>query len=260
MRITVSIATMPGRDVNFSLRSLISQRRPPDVIFVCVCEEYRREPGARVDTAQITSHPSVRIIAGCKDNGPATKLLGSLNAVREFGAQLLVLADDDLQYVPSALGDVEAYYATHGLTRPSSCYVYSIVGTAIGQGADLFAMPVHHLVGIEDFFVAQTTMHPELWYHDDVLISTFFAQQRLAVRFRGSVCRTYDAEADPQNGLQHMQGRVARDELNRRLRPFVRSVQPAPTLAETALVYGAIGFTLLIVLLALHAAADRAAA
>ncbi len=96
--IYVSMSTIPQRinNLNKSIKSLLSQTKKPDKIFINIPLKYRRFIET-INEEQIPKFNNniVEITRG-EDFGPGTKLLGSLNKIKKDS--LLILVDDDHMY------------------------------------------------------------------------------------------------------------------------------------------------------------------
>ncbi len=151
--------------------SLEAQTLPPERIFLCVPQTYRR-----FETPDplplVASQLGTRVeIIRCHDDGPGTKILGSLDRLPKDADVLLVLVDDDAAYEPHML----ATFAEAFRNRPdaaSSFYVYRYRGLDIGQGNDGFAIPARVLGGLKHFHEKFRT-HRHLFFVDDLWISFY---------------------------------------------------------------------------------------
>ncbi len=172
-RIFVSLTTIPSRMGGLArcIASLEAQTPPPERIFLCVPETYRRfETPDPLPFAAAEFGKSVQIIR-CNDEGPGTKILGALDHLPTGPDVLLVLVDDDAAYEPHML----ATFAEAYRTRPesaSSFYVYRYRGMDVGQGNDGFAIPAQALGGLKAFH-DNIREHRHLFFVDDLWISFY---------------------------------------------------------------------------------------
>ncbi|DBA03845.1 TPA: hypothetical protein N0F65_005735 [Lagenidium giganteum] len=144
-RVVVSLTTTPNRldKVLNSVTSLVQQSLQPDQIYVHVPRgPMKRHPERSYDDAAIPTEleamaPLVKVNR-CVDDGPATKLLGSLR-LEDDPETLIITLDDDFEYPPRL---VEAL-AWEALERPNDA-----VGVC-GWGM----IPVWHSVGVVPAYV-----------------------------------------------------------------------------------------------------------
>jgi hypothetical protein len=119
---------------------------------------------------QLPRFESERVIVNrCADDGPGTKLLGSLPLIPEDG--LVVLVDDDMEYDPRMIEWISR--CTRETGSAGSFHVYQIKSRqtySIGQGSDAFAIEGRHLKNLREYFqIAGRNMH--VWLNDDLWIS-----------------------------------------------------------------------------------------
>jgi len=170
--IYVSISTIPQRikNLNKSVKSLLNQTKKPDKIFINIPFKYKRFTEIIKDD-QIPKFDSNLVeITRCEDCGPATKLLGSLNKLKQNS--LVILADDDHIY-ENYMIEKFFYFYSKAPNNAYSFYVHPLGKFGIGQGADGFAINTNHLEGIKFFYDKIVKNYKELFLHDDLWISYF---------------------------------------------------------------------------------------
>jgi len=203
----VAITTIPARlpRVSQTILSLAAQSRPPQKILLSAPMQFRRFPNASMNLSLVKAQlgKSVKGVAAAallethvcdQDYGPGTKLLCVMDRLDELSQQLqqlgtssvAVLADDDREYKPTALQLLEKALLRPGL--PSSAIAYSFTtymlpGTSIsiGQGADIFALPLGDLgtrAAALSFFELCLSVDERFYFHDDVWISLYLAHVR----------------------------------------------------------------------------------
>lgn len=181
VRIFVSLTTIPSRMSGLArcISSLNAQTFKPERIYLCVPETYRRfETPKHLPFAAAEFGENVEVIR-CNDDGPGTKVIGSLERLPSDSNALLVLVDDDAHYEPHML----AVFAEIFGSKPeaaSSFYVYKYRGIDIGQGKDGFAIPVGALSGLRDFH-ASIRQYRYLFYVDDLWISFYLWMNNIPV-------------------------------------------------------------------------------
>src|SRR5262245_53443907 len=79
-RVIASLSTVPDRIGNLrpTIRSLLNQTRPPDEIVLAIPEYSVRERRPYIVPKYISRFPSVRVLHGGKDWGPATKFIAAI--------------------------------------------------------------------------------------------------------------------------------------------------------------------------------------
>ena len=170
--IYVSISTIPPRIKNLekSVKSILSQTLKPDKIFINIPNKYKRFKEVISDD-QIPNFKDTSIeVTRCEDCGPGTKLLGSLDKIKKNS--LVILADDDNIYENYM---VEKFYYFYKVAPENaySFYVHPLDNFPIGQGADGFAINTNALQGIKNFYEKIVKDYKELFLYDDPWISYF---------------------------------------------------------------------------------------
>ena len=170
--IYVSISTIPPRIKNLekSVKSILSQTLKPDKIFINIPYKYKRFKEIISDD-QIPNFKDTSIeVTRCEDSGPGTKLLGSLDKMKKDS--LVILADDDNIYENYM---VEKFYYFYKVAPENaySFYVHPLDNFPIGQGADGFAINTNALQGIKIFYEKIVKDYKELFLYDDPWISYF---------------------------------------------------------------------------------------
>jgi len=170
--IYVSLSTIPQRIkyLNKSVDSLLKQTVKPDKIFINIPKKYVRFRET-IKKSQIPKFASdIVTVTRCEDNGPGTKLMGSLDQMKKNS--LLILADDDNIYENYM---IEKFFHFYSLAPNNaySFYVHPLGNFGIGQGADGFAINTNYLKGIKTFYNKIVRNYKELFLYDDLWISYF---------------------------------------------------------------------------------------
>ncbi len=170
--IYVCLTTIPNRikNINKTIDSIISQKQKPDKIFVNIPLKYKRFKEI-IDNSQIEKlGTGIVEVTRCEDYGPATKLLGSLEKIKENS--LIILVDDDHIYEDYMIEKFYEYYS-YAPENAYSFYVHPLNDFGIGQGADGFAINSNHLKGIKNFYEEVVKTNHNIFIHDDLWISFF---------------------------------------------------------------------------------------
>ena len=170
--IYISLSTIPQRikNLNVSIESLLNQTVKPDKIFINIPYKYERFDEIVKDEQIPKFDTSVVEITRCRDFGPGTKLLGSLNKVKQDS--LIILADDDNIYEDYMIKKFCNFYSMEP-NNSYSFYVHPLGNFGIGQGADGFAINTNNLNGIKKFYDMVVKDYKDLFLHDDLWISYF---------------------------------------------------------------------------------------
>ena len=106
-RVIASLSTLPDRINNLkpTIRSLLSQTRPPDEIVLAVPELSIRQKRSYVVPEYLKEFSQVRILRCGRDWGPATKFIPIVQEELAAGRgdTLIMVVDDDRTYPPDAL-------------------------------------------------------------------------------------------------------------------------------------------------------------
>jgi hypothetical protein len=106
-RVIASLSTVPDRINNLgpTIRSLLTQTRPPDEIVLAIPEFSVREQRPYVVPDYLLRLPRVRILHCPEDWGPATKFIAAVQDELAAGRQntLIMVVDDDRVYPRDAL-------------------------------------------------------------------------------------------------------------------------------------------------------------
>lgn len=102
----VSLTSLPSRlpAIENTLKSLLNQTRPPQRILLNLPHHSRRE-GCDLEVPKFLEHLETVEVVRCKDWGPATKLLPSLERLPKD--QMIVVVDDDRIYHANLIEDLE---------------------------------------------------------------------------------------------------------------------------------------------------------
>ena len=109
-------------------------------------------------------------ISRCEDYGPGTKLLGSINLLKNF--DFVILVDDDHYYHPRMCEIFNKYFNLNK-EQAYSFFTVKIYDLVMGQGADGFLINTHHLDGILDFYNKHVRDYKYSFLNDDFWISMY---------------------------------------------------------------------------------------
>ena len=170
--IYVSLSTIPQRvkSLNETVKSLLQQTQKPDKIFINIPLKYERF-NEIIEQHQIPKFTnSIVEVIRCKDYGPGTKLLGSIDKLEKDS--LTILVDDDHAYEDYMIEKFLHFYSKEP-NNAYSFYVHPLGNFGIGQGADGFAINTNHLKNIKIFYDLVVKNNKDLIKQDDLWISFY---------------------------------------------------------------------------------------
>mgnify|MGYP003344903947 CR=1 FL=1 len=170
----VSLSAVPSRfeTVKKVIYSLNSQTIKPSKIFLNIPYNYKRFPeivDVNLDIFEDVKDVNFKIVRS-EDYGPGTKLLGSINLLKNF--DFVILVDDDHYYHPRMCEIFNKYFNSNR-EYAYSFFTVKIYDLIMGQGADGFLINTHHLDGILDFYNKYVRDYKYCFLNDDFWISMY---------------------------------------------------------------------------------------
>ena len=170
----ISFSSIPSRfeSIKKVLDSLNLQTTKPCKIFLNIPYNYKRFPNIKdlnLDIFKDIKDDNLEIIR-CEDYGPGTKLLGSINLLKNF--DYVILVDDDHCYHPRMCEIFNKYFNLDN-EQAYSFFTVKIYDLVMGQGADGFLINSNHLEGILDFYNKYVKNYKYCFLNDDFWISFF---------------------------------------------------------------------------------------
>ena len=170
----ISFSSIPSRfeSIKKVLDSLNLQTTKPCKIFLNIPYNYKRFPNIKdlnLDIFKDIKDDNLEIIR-CEDYGPGTKLLGSINLLKNF--DYVILVDDDHCYHPRMCEIFNKYFNLDN-EQAYSFFTVKIYDLVMGQGADGFLINSNHLEGILDFYNKYVKNYKYCFLNDDFWISLF---------------------------------------------------------------------------------------
>ena len=168
----VSLTSIPPRfsTLEKTIRSINDQIKKPQKIFLNIPLKYKRYPDSKFDISQLEKIFENLKIVRCNDYGPGTKLLGSLEYLKDY--EYVILIDDDHIYNKDML-NIFNKEASKNLDRAYSFCVSNIEDCKVGQGADGFLINTHFVKDILYFFNKFVINNKKLFFNDDLWISIY---------------------------------------------------------------------------------------
>jgi hypothetical protein len=170
----VSLSSIPSRfdSVTRVVKSLNEQTLKPSKIFLNIPYNYKRFPDAKdinLDIFKDIKNDNFEINRS-EDYGPGTKLLGSINSLKNF--DFVILVDDDHYYHPRMCEIFNKLFNSNK-EHAYSFFTLKIYDLIMGQGADGFLINTNHLDGILDFYNKHVRNYKHCFLNDDFWISMY---------------------------------------------------------------------------------------
>ena len=170
----ISLTSIPSRfgSVKEVIKSLNKQSTRPNKIFLNIPHNYKRFPEIKdinLDIFKDIKDDNFEI-SRCEDYGPGTKLLGSINLLKNF--DFVILVDDD-HYYHQRMNEIFNKYFNLNKERAYSFFTLKVYDLIMGQGADGFLINSSHLDGILDFYNKYVKNYKYCFLNDDFWISIF---------------------------------------------------------------------------------------
>ena len=170
----ISLTSIPSRfgSVKEVIKSLNKQSIKPNKIFLNIPHNYKRFPEIKdinLDIFKDIKDDNFEI-SRCEDYGPGTKLLGSINSLKNF--DFVILVDDDHYYHPRMCEIFNKRFNSNK-EHAYSFFTLKIYDLIMGQGADGFLINTNHLDGILDFYNKYVRDYKYCFLNDDFWISMY---------------------------------------------------------------------------------------
>ena len=170
----ISLTSIPSRfgSVKEVIKSLNKQSIKPNKIFLNIPHNYKRFPEIKdinLDIFKDIKDDNFEI-SRCADYGPGTKLLGSINSLKNF--DFVILVDDDHCYHPRMCEIFNKYFNLNK-EQAYSFFTLKIYDLIMGQGADGFLINTNHLDGILEFYNKHVRNYKHCFLNDDFWISMY---------------------------------------------------------------------------------------
>ena len=168
----ITLTTIPSRLGNIykTIKSIERQTLKPNKIFLNIPNKYYRFPNITITEIEIEKLKSELVqINRCNDFGPATKIMGALNEVREFDCAIII--DDDHIYDERMC---EIFIKEFEKKKDNySYYIQKIFNINMAQCADGFLINCAHLNEIDNFYEIYVRKNKNMFLDDDLWISMY---------------------------------------------------------------------------------------
>ena len=173
----VSMSTIPSRikNINNVIETINKQTLTPDRIFLNIPFHYKRFENEIIEESVLNNINQKNLeITRCDDFGPGTKIMGSLNKVRNYDC--VILLDDDHLYNEhiceifiEAFKDEQINY---------SFYLNKIFSIKMGQCADGFLINTKLLDNIEKFYEHFVKDNLNMFMDDDLWLAIYLQKEK----------------------------------------------------------------------------------
>jgi len=168
----VSLTSIPPRFKNLkkTIDSILKQTIIPKKIFINIPTFYKRFDFIENTNFLNNLNSKIVEVKRCKDYGPGTKLLGSIDKILNY--EYILILDDDHKYKNYMC---ETFIKNADILKDEaySFHVYQIDDLFVGQGADGFFINTKHLREIKKFYEKFVKNNNFLFFHDDLWISIY---------------------------------------------------------------------------------------
>jgi|TARA_B100000929_G_scaffold144756_1_gene114653 hypothetical protein len=172
MKFCVSLTTIPSRIKNVykTIENLNNQTIKPDKIFLNIPNEYKRFKNEKISENDINDLKNLNVeITRCEDFGPATKLMGSLEKVKDYNCVILI--DDDHLYYKNIFQIFIEEFKKNSINY--SFYLNKILNIKMGQCCDGFLINTKLLDKIDIFYEKFVKNNKNMFLDDDLWFAIY---------------------------------------------------------------------------------------
>lgn len=206
-KVVVSTTTIPGRleYISHIVNNMYTQSYRPDKLYLNIPRECRRLQSMYSDeeVARIDTKGGWVEVVRCKDYGPATKLLGSIDKITD-PETIVITVDDDQDYtsgliymlVSHAQRLKDAVVCTQAATihmRATSCTGRTNDTAEVMYAEGFGGIAYRRKFITPQWFDMYSNISSECWLSDDLVFSTLLAEQGVK---RVRICCDKDPRAD----------------------------------------------------------------
>lgn len=173
----VSMSTIPSRirNINNILENINNQTLKPNKIYLNIPYNYKRFIDKKISDDDLSQINKENIeITRCYDYGPGTKIMGSINKVREYDC--VILLDDDHIYDKNICEIFIDAFRKEQLNY--SFYLNKIFNIKMGQCADGFLINTLLLDKIEIFYQKYVKYNKSMFLDDDLWLAIYLQNEK----------------------------------------------------------------------------------
>ena len=168
----ITFTTIPSRldSIHKTIKSIEQQTLKPSKILLNVPNKYYRFPEIEIKNQQLKKFESDLVeIKRCDDFGPATKIMGSIDRVKNFDCAIII--DDDHIYNNKMCEIFIREFQKRSINY--SYYIQKIFDLKMAQCADGFLINCKNLDKIEKFYDIYVKKNRNLFLDDDLWLSIY---------------------------------------------------------------------------------------
>ena len=173
MKFCVSLTTLPSRieHIKETLYSIQKQTLQPDRIYLNLPLKFKRLKNQFFKQNQIDKLEDYKLqISRCEDFGPATKLMGSIESIRN-SYDCVILLDDDHIYHKKCFEILIENFKKEQINY--SFYLNKIFNIRHGQCSDIFLLNTSLLDKIEIFYNKYVKNNKNMFLDDDLWFAIY---------------------------------------------------------------------------------------
>tara|TARA_B100002052_G_scaffold244639_1_gene230145 strand:+ start:305 stop:1036 length:732 start_codon:yes stop_codon:yes gene_type:complete len=169
----VSLTSLPSRidNIKETIKSIEDQTLKPNKIYLNLPYKFKRFPNYQFTNEQIINLKKYNIeISRCEDYGPATKLMGSIDKIKN-NYDCVILVDDDHIYHNKTLEILVSNFKRNKINY--SYYLNKIFNIKNGQCSDGFLINVELLNNIDEFYINYVKNSKNMFLDDDLWFAIY---------------------------------------------------------------------------------------
>ena len=173
----VSMSTIPSRIEKISeiIDNLNKQTLKPEKIYLNIPYKYQRFPDQTINEKDLIKLNYKNLeINRCEDFGPGTKIMGSIEKVRNYDC--VILLDDDHLYDENMCHFFLKAFEKEQINY--SFYLNKIFRIKMGQCSDGFLMNTKLLDNIEKFYEKFVKYNKNMFLDDDLWLAIYVQKEK----------------------------------------------------------------------------------
>ena len=171
------MSTIPSRIKNISevIKNINNQTITPQKIYLNIPYKYKRFPDQKIDDKDLAGLQEQNLeIIRCEDYGPGTKIMGSIQKVRNY--DFVILIDDDHLYDKNMCEFFLEAFKKKQINY--SFYLNKIFSIKMGQCSDGFLMNTKLLDKIELFYYKFVKYNKNMFLDDDLWLAIYLQKEK----------------------------------------------------------------------------------
>jgi hypothetical protein len=177
VKFCVSMSTIPSRIKNISrtLEKIKNQTLQPDKIFLNIPYKYKRFKDAQIKEQDLIDIEKDNLVINrCEDFGPGTKIMGSLEKIKNYDC--VIILDDDHIYDENIFSIFIEEFKKNKINY--SFYLNKIFSIKMGQCADGFLVNTNLLDDISKFYERYVKKNKNMFMDDDLWLAIYLQKEK----------------------------------------------------------------------------------